>query len=135
MLGAAEELSEFVVSRQRRVFDVGLQPQHIAQASFGEPDDVVVLVPRPGHIAKLGVAGHRSPSFLLRRSQGLDAPTPRLAPKTVMASAAVMPCETLREPCTAGVSTMIVATPLWLSSEFGPASAASRRERGVDFAG
>src|SRR4249920_1853203 len=64
MLGAAEKLSEFVVSRQRGVFDIGLQPQHIAQAGFGEPDDVVVLVPGPSDIAKLGVASHSSPSLI-----------------------------------------------------------------------
>src|SRR4249919_2994313 len=82
MLGAAEELSEFVVSRQRRVFDIGLQPQHIAQAGFGEPDDVVVLVPGPSDIAKLGVASHSSPSLICLSSRSRP-PTRDVAAKTV----------------------------------------------------
>src|SRR4029450_9340603 len=61
MLRPPKEISEFVISSKGCVLDVGLQPQHIAQAGFGEPDDVVVLVLGPGDVAKLGVAGHDSP--------------------------------------------------------------------------
>ena len=57
MLRLTEEVSEFVISGEGSVLDVGLQPQHIAQADFGEPDDVVVLVLSPGNVAKLRVAG------------------------------------------------------------------------------
>src|SRR5215207_5663186 len=83
MLRFPKEISEFTIASKRGVLDVGLQPQHVAQAGFGEPDDVVVLVFGPGDVAKLGVAGHVSPSASAPTTYGLlVAPTPEFPAKT-----------------------------------------------------
>src|SRR5690606_34107940 len=54
LLRLAEELGEFVVAVALGVTDVGLQPQRVAQTRLDEPDDVVVLVLRAGHVTGLG---------------------------------------------------------------------------------
>src|SRR5215213_11186028 len=43
-LRLAEEVREFAVAIAVSVLDVGLQPERIAQALLGEPNEVVVLV-------------------------------------------------------------------------------------------
>jgi hypothetical protein len=56
-----EEVGELRIPLTLGVADVGLQPQHVAQAHLGEPDDVVVLVGGPGD--RPAVAGrHHSSS-------------------------------------------------------------------------
>src|SRR5919106_4831104 len=50
----AEELRQLVVVLPPGVLDVGLEPERVAQARLGEPDDVVVLVLGAGDVAGLG---------------------------------------------------------------------------------
>src|SRR3954451_16704413 len=62
----AEEVGELLVTGPFRIADVGLQPQGVAQARLGEPDDVVVLVLSPGGLPGLLVglpAAHRVSPF------------------------------------------------------------------------
>src|SRR5690242_14033658 len=53
-LGPAEEVGQLTVAVPLGILDVGVQPQHVVHARLGEPDDVVVLVLRTGHVAGLG---------------------------------------------------------------------------------
>src|SRR5688572_3759113 len=53
-LGAAEELGEIVVAVALGVLDVLLEPERVAEALLGEPDDVVVLVLGAGDLTGLG---------------------------------------------------------------------------------
>src|SRR5687767_9359759 len=53
-LGAAEELGEIAVAVALCVLDVGLEPENVAQALLGEPDDVVVLVLGSRELSRLG---------------------------------------------------------------------------------
>src|SRR5687767_10684915 len=53
-LGAAKELGEITIAVALCIVDVGLEPENVAQALLGEPDDVVVLVLRPRDLAGLG---------------------------------------------------------------------------------
>jgi hypothetical protein len=57
-LGPAEEVGQLAVAVAFGVLDVALQPQGVAQARLGEPDDVVVPVLGPGDLAGLAGAGH-----------------------------------------------------------------------------
>src|SRR4051794_24222868 len=64
VLSLAEELRELRVVLALGVLDVGLQPQRVGETLLGEPDDVVVLVLRPGDVAGLG-GGRFHVGFLL----------------------------------------------------------------------
>src|SRR4051794_28553240 len=57
-LGLAEEVRQLAVAVAIGVLDVLLQAQHVAQAGFGEPDQVVVLVLGAGHASGVGGAAH-----------------------------------------------------------------------------
>src|SRR5205085_7671108 len=57
-LRAPEELGELIVAVALGVLDVVLEPQRIAQALLGEPDQVVVLVLGPGDLACLARCRH-----------------------------------------------------------------------------
>src|SRR5215211_2441571 len=57
-LGLAKEFGQFGVALAFGVLDVGLQPQGVAQAGLGEPDDVVVLILGAGDLPGLATAGH-----------------------------------------------------------------------------
>src|SRR5690606_24667232 len=57
-LGAAEEVGQLGVPRALGVVDVRLQAQRVAQALLDEPDQVVVLVLRPGDPAGLLYGAH-----------------------------------------------------------------------------
>src|SRR5215216_3284287 len=75
-LGLAEEGGELGVALAFGVLDVGLQPQGVAQAGLGEPDDVVVLVLGAGDLSSFA-AGHVRLLGIIRLSASLP-PTRKL---------------------------------------------------------
>src|SRR4051812_10680181 len=85
-LGLAEELGQLLVAVSFCVVDVLLQTEGVAEARLREPDQVVVLVLRPGDVAGLGAAGHlmfpssscRDPSRA-HSAQGRDRSTRRVS--------------------------------------------------------
>ena len=77
MLRAPEEVSEFVVSGEGGVFDIGLQPQHVAQTGFGEPDDVVSLSLVPVTLPNSGLLVIALLRSSLSTIEALGAPTLR----------------------------------------------------------
>src|SRR4029450_11552775 len=56
VLRPPEELGEFLVAFTVGVLDVGLETKRVAEAGFGGPDDVVVLVLGTGDLSGLGVS-------------------------------------------------------------------------------
>src|SRR5205823_5690520 len=64
----AEELRQLAIALALRVLNVGLQPQRVVQAFFGEPDQVVILVRCPSDLAGL-VSSH---AFLHVHGPGQD---------------------------------------------------------------
>src|SRR5438094_9061488 len=69
----AEEVRQLTVALPLRVLDVGLQPQRVVQALFGEPNEVVILVGRSGDMTGLA-SSHRFPPFLWPRDRAPDCP-------------------------------------------------------------
>src|SRR5690625_4416542 len=58
-----EEVGHLVVARALGIGDVLLQPQRVAQAGFGVPDEVVVLVFGAGHVTGFATRLSHDDSF------------------------------------------------------------------------
>src|SRR5262249_56924275 len=60
-----EEFGELTVATALGIGDERLEPENIIQATLGEPDQVVVLVSRAGHVTRFGGMSHALSRFLL----------------------------------------------------------------------
>src|SRR3954449_1843219 len=96
LLRPLEEVGQLGVAVPLRVLRVLLHPQRVAQALLGEPDEVVVLVLRPGYLAGL-LRARLHLCLLVGLQSDVPGATPRMPPYAAF-------CEYISEPGVVSVS-------------------------------